>query len=281
VAGVQAPADRHYRRPDVRPARRRRLGARLLRIARLGAPALVVTAGLFWVGQIVLESRLLAVSRVVVRGNDRLSAADIDALLEGLRGQNILEVDFERYRRQLLASPWIASVTLWRLLPATVEVRVVERVPMALARLADELYLVDRDGVIIDEFGPEHREFDLPIVDGLVRSPAGGGSLVDPDRVRLAAQLLAALGERPGLLAQVSQIDVAIERDAVVLLDRDPVRLHLGDRQFVERLQNYLDLAPALREQFAGVDYVDLRFDERVFVRAAGRVEADAVERRE
>ena len=69
---------------------------------------------------------------------------------------------------------------------------------------------------------------------------------------------------------RLSQIDVADLHDAVVLLEGDPALLHLGDDQFVERLQSYLELAPALRERVPDIDYVDLRFDERVYVRPRG-----------
>jgi cell division septal protein FtsQ len=60
---------------------------------------------------------------------------------------------------------------------------------------------------------------------------------------------------------------VADARNAVVLLDDDPTQLRLGNERFVERLQSYFELAPALREQVPAMDYVDLRFDERVYVR--------------
>ena len=32
-------------------------------------------------------------------------------------------------------------------------------------------------------------------------------------------------------------------------------------------MQSYVDLAPALRDRVPEIDYVDLRFDERVYVR--------------
>ena len=38
-------------------------------------------------------------------------------------------------------------------------------------------------------------------------------------------------------------------------------------RSFVDRLQSYVDLAATLRERVALLDYVDLRFDERIYVR--------------
>jgi cell division septal protein FtsQ len=68
---------------------------------------------------------------------------------------------------------------------------------------------------------------------------------------------------------RVSQIDVSDVRDAVVILDGETALLHLGDTQFAERLQSYLDLAPALHARVPNIDYVDLRFDERVYVRPA------------
>jgi cell division septal protein FtsQ len=55
--------------------------------------------------------------------------------------------------------------------------------------------------------------------------------------------------------------------DAIVLLQNDPALLHLGEERFLERLQAYVDLAPALRDRVPEIDYVDMRFEERVYVR--------------
>jgi cell division septal protein FtsQ len=53
-------------------------------------------------------------------------------------------------------------------------------------------------------------------------------------------------------------------RDAVVVLKDDATRVRLGDSQFVERLQSYIELAPRLREQVPEIEFVDLRFVDRV-----------------
>jgi len=78
------------------------------------------------------------------------------------------------------------------------------------------------------------------------------------------------LASRPKLAGQVSQIDVTDSRNAIVLLKGDTALLRVGDERFTERLQAYLDLMPALRERMPDIDYVDLRFDERVYVRPQG-----------
>ena len=81
--------------------------------------------------------------------------------------------------------------------------------------------------------------------------------------------MIATLAARPEIARRVSQIDVSDLHDAVVFLDGDTELLRIGDSGFVERLQQYIDLAPALHERMAAIDYVDLRFDERLYVRPA------------
>jgi cell division septal protein FtsQ len=71
------------------------------------------------------------------------------------------------------------------------------------------------------------------------------------------------------MAARVSQIDVSDARNAVVLLDGDPTSVRLGDEHFVERLESYVELAPALRERVPEIEYVDMRFGDRVYVRPA------------
>jgi cell division septal protein FtsQ len=269
-ASVSAPADRRFRRPDARPVRRR-LVPFLRRVLRLGVPLVLAVGVGAAVVAFLLTTDALAVRQLVVGGNSRLAPDDLDALLDGLRGKNILRVDFQAYRRRVLESPWVADVAIARVLPSTIRLDITERVPMAIARLDRQLYLVDQSGVIIDEFGPRYAEFDLPIVDGLVTAPARGAPAVDPDRARLTGRFLSSVGEHPALRDRLSQVDVSNEHDVAALLDDDPAWLHLGDAQFAERLQAYLELAPALRERMPDLDYVDMRFGARVFVRARGR----------
>ena len=121
---------------------------------------------------------------------------------------------------------------------------------------------------------------NLPIVDGLAASPQDDHALIDPVLAEFAGRVIANLATRPELARRVSQIDVSDRHNAVVILDGDTALLRLGEAEFVERLQQYVDLAPALRERLTGIDYVDLRFDERLYVRPARPAPANARARR-
>jgi cell division septal protein FtsQ len=174
-------------------------------------------------------------------------------------------------------SPWVEDAALRRVLPGTVDVVIAERQPMGIGRIAGDLYLLDQHGGIIDEFGPNHAEFDLPLIDGLSRATRSQAAnpVVDEGRAALAARVLASLQARPELASRVSQLDVSDVRDAVIILKNDTVLIRIGDDQFAERLQSYLDLASTLREKVPRMDYVDLRFGERVYVRPrAGSLKA-------
>jgi cell division protein FtsQ len=229
--------------------------------------AVSVLGGAGWyAAHAVNDAPTLHVSQIHVRGNQHLARGEVLALLAGLEGQHLLSTDLEVWRRRVLGSPWVEHAALRRVLPSTVEVVIRERLPMAIGRIRGDLYLVDEQGRVIDEYGPNYAQFDLPIVDGLA-DQAAGEPVVDPARAWLAASLLHAFEAQPALMKRISQIDVASAHDAVVLLDQDPALVHVGDEQFVERLQRYLELREALRARVADIEYVDLRFDDRIYVR--------------
>ena len=268
---VSAPADKRFRRARVSPTRRR--GWRHLPWRTL-ARLVVILSAVGYVGYraagLVLSAEALTVTRITVSGNTRLSAGEVLSLLDGLRGRNMVTVDLEAWREKLTASPWVADAAMRRVLPGTVDVFVVERQPIGIGRIGGRLYLIDRRGETIDEFGPNYADLDLPIIDGLASGPRTDGLLIDTARATLASRLLTALEANPALARRVSQLDVTDPRDAVVLLEGDTTLVRVGDEQFVERLQSYLDLVPALRERVPSMDSVDLRFDERVYVRPRG-----------
>jgi cell division protein FtsQ len=270
VSAVAAPADRRFRRAHVKPARRKRTWRALAWPAiRYGLAAAVASLAVYRGVQVSAKAHLLEVNRIVVHGNERLSKGEVLAVLSGLRGESLLWTDLDAWRRRLLSSPWVRDAALRRSLPATVDVVVSERQPIGIGRInGGDMYLVDERGVIIDQYGPQYADLDLPIIDGLA-AVNHDGSLTDERRADLAARLMTALRAKPQVARRVSQIDVADLHNAAVILSGDPAVIQLGEDQFLPRLQSYLELAPALRERVADIDYVDLRFDDRIYVRPA------------
>jgi cell division protein FtsQ len=282
MSAVAAPADRRFRRAHVKPARRRRnWSARLMPLGMYGLFGVLIVYALYRGSSIVAHAHVLEVDRIVVRGNERLAEGDVKALLTGLTGQSLMWTDLDRWRRRLLASPWVRDAVLRRSLPSTVEVVVWERQPIGIGRINGEMYLVDEAGVIVDEYGPQYADMDLPIIDGLTRPADQDGAGTDEARAGLAARVITALRAKPAVARMLSQVDVTDVRNAAVILNGDSAVIQLGDDQFLPRLQGYLELAPSLRARVPDIDYVDVRFDSRIYVRPARAAQKTAEKTRE
>jgi hypothetical protein len=135
----------------------------------------------------------------------------------------------------------------------------------AIGRINGEMYLVDERGVIIDQYGPQYADLDLPIIDGLRRRRAD--AVADRRaRAELAARVIARSRRKPASRAAVAGRRHRSAQRAVIL-SGDPAVIQLGEDQFLPRLAVVPRAGAALRERVADIDYVDLRFDDRIYVR--------------
>ncbi len=264
VPGVQT-HDRRFRRSRGRGEQtaRQRWSTRIWRAAKIGVLSSAVVWAAVFAYTAVTASAWFTVQDIRVRGNDRLSTGEVSMLLDGLRGSNVVVSPLDPWRTRLLGSPWVKDAAIRRVLPDAVDVTILEREAVALVRDGSDLLLMDADGVTIDEYGPRYASLDLPIVEGL--DLEADASAAETPR----ALALAALHdfEGAGLLWRVSQVDVSRARDVVVTMTDDPTLLHLGDGRFAERLQSYIDMARRLQAMSSTLEYVDLRFDDRVYIR--------------
>jgi cell division protein FtsQ len=268
MSAVAAQTDRRFRRAHVKPARRKRSWRAIVRPLLVGITlAAVLLVGAYRTSAIAAHLHMLEVETITVRGNERLSRGEVLAVLNGLRGQSLVWTDLDVWRKRLMASPWVRDAALRRSLPSTVEVVVAERQPIGIGRINSDMYLVDERGIIIDLYGPQYADLDLPIIDGLSAAAGAGGSLTDEGRADLATRVIAAAKAKPGIAHRLSQVDVSDLHNASVILSGDPAVIQLGEDQFPARLQSYLDLAPTLRERVTEIDYIDMRFDDRIYVR--------------
>jgi cell division protein FtsQ len=264
VPGVQ-PHDRRFRRSRARGEQspRQRWLARLWSATKIGVLVGLSGWALAFVYTMATASAWFTVRDLRVQGNQRLSTGEVSMLLDGLRGANVVVTSLEPWRERLMGSPWVKDASLRRVLPDAIDVTIVERRAAAIVRAGRTLQMMDAEGVLIDEYGPRYASLDLPLLEGinLARDAA-------PDQARTALAF-DAIGElaTAGMLWRVSQIDVSKPHDVVVTLNDDMTLLHLGDARFAERLQSYLDMARRLQAMATELEYVDLRFDDRVYIR--------------
>lgn len=272
---VAAPADKRFRRAHVSPRRRRIFdrGSWASIGAVVGGVVLALVLAVVGV-RALLASETLMIAEVTVEGTTRMPEGLVREELADLVGRGMFSVDLDQWRDRVRGLSWVADASMRRVMPDTITVTVTERQPMAIGRIGDSLNVIDRRGVIIDAFGPNYKDLDLPIIDGLAYADEEEVGALEQSRALLAVRLLSDLQRTPELAARVSQVDVSDARNAVVVMKGDTTLLQLGDTGFAERLQSYFDLVPTLREEVPNADSVDLRYGARIFVRPGRQTRA-------
>ncbi len=156
-----------------RPANRRKMAAEgqspLVR-AGLGLLVAVLAIGAFAGGgyalwRAVSESPHFNVRQVIVLHNQMANASDVTALLGVSADQNLFKLDLGSLKAEAEHHPWIASVRVYRRLPATLVVDVTEHKPVALLQSGGFFYVSDK-GVVFKSVRPGENT-DYPIVTGI------------------------------------------------------------------------------------------------------------------
>jgi len=261
-----------YRPPASRVVRptRRRSGRRAL-LPGLVVLALAVAA---LTGVLVLKHHpRFAVTRVVLEGVPESRRSEAEELTDGFLGQPLLFVDLDAAVAELSRRPWVEAAAARRLVPGTLVVSVVSRAPVALARRADGLWTVDRNGNALGPYAGRaiSAADDFVVLEG------------DDERIRAGAAFLGALkAEDPALVTRLS--DVALTDRGLVVTDRvarvrllfapdaaEPGRIAAAAASW----RAALALLPQLARLSLASGEADLRFDGRIVLKtppeSAGR----------
>jgi len=260
------PPERFLRGRQKRGRPTRRIGKLLLKGVALLLALVSIAAVFVWTVTAAGRAPELAVHRVLVEGNEQLSDGEILELIEFSDRANILMLDLERVRVNLLRSAWVADVEIERVLPATLKLSIHERRPVAVAVL-DELYLLASDGTMLDQLSPRYNIEELVLARGL-----RDGDGLDRERAVLAGRLSAELVGDRRLGNLVSELDVREGPGSVSLRLRAPaitVLVHGDD--MIDRLSEVVPLLDGIHARYADLDVVDLRFHGRAYLRLRER----------
>jgi len=279
-ADEEAGRDSAYRRRRQPVRVRRHRTADWLRAARrhwrpllAGAAVLALGAGaealLFHSGWFVLRGS----DQIAIAGAQQADAAGIQAVFSSDLGRNIFFIPLEERRQAIEALPWVRQATVLRVWPARIEVRIVERVPVAFARAGERLRLVDDDGVLLDR--PPQGHYDFPVLDGLA-----GVNAAQPNAPRWRSQRLAQMRQFAALRADldrngqhhshdVSEVDLSNPGDLgarVAVPGGGTVLIHFGDRSFAARYALFLSQIGGWLQKYPSMVSVDLHYDGEAIV---------------
>jgi len=185
---------------------------------------------LLLLGWLVGFSSVLGVRTVTVTGEHRVSDVEITAAAGIAHGAPLARLDTAAIRARVAAIPAIRSVSVSTSFPATVHIRVTERVAVGYRQDADRVVLVDADDV---QFASQPHAPRLPEL------------VATGDRARSAAAATVAAALPTGFAGAVARIEVPTTQTITLTLTDGRVVLWGGTDRSAEKAK----LVPVLVHQ--------------------------------
>lgn len=265
-----APLRRPRGKPDARPRWRDQgrwwLLAGLTVLLVLGAIAAVYRLDQFLASnaRFILSGSPDAHPNLSIRGLEYASSARVAGVFAQDFGRSIYLLPVAERRRALLGIDWVREAVVSRRWPNRVEVRIVERTPIAFAMLpigrsnSYEIALVDASGILLSP--PPRARFALPVLYGLSREQPEAGRR---GRVREVLELIHQVQAYAGQISEINAAD-ADNLGITYSVDGRVVRLMLGNQRYLSRLQSFLGHYGEISRRLPYARVFDLRLDDRI-----------------
>lgn len=191
------------------------------------------------------------VKDVMVEGQKYTSEEKISKALKIKPNSPIFALSLKELKTKLEAIEWIKYASVERELPNKIHIAIIERTPIALGQKDKKLYLIDDEGVIINQSDIKSH-LHLPII-------IGEGAEIN------ANSLIKMLRVEPDLFNHISSIIRVSERRWNVRLD-NKIEIKMPEENFEQAWQTVIKLYRKNELLNKDLKVLDLRIENKIFV---------------
>jgi len=211
----------------------------------------------------------LKIDQVKINGNRIVGTNEIIQLSQIQIGSLLYKADLTAIQQNVMSHYYIKDAVVERNLPNSIEIQIIERVPVAMINLSEPLFL-DEDGVVLPKT-VAYRMLDLPMISGISadKSFIFGVTVTQPDEIE-ALQLLAVLRtlNRP-LYHNISEIQLRNGGDIVLYSAEGGIPIIFGRGGLSDKIVRlelfWNDIVRTRGVQ--NLQYVDLRYQDQIVAR--------------
>jgi cell division septal protein FtsQ len=171
---------------------------------------------------------------------------------------NIFLLDISKVQKRLGSYAWVKDVQVRKTFPASLKIDIAARTPAALME-KETIYLIDDEGVALEQS-------DLSAYPGLpLLLDEGHFSQDSQEKLRLTRECLKGLSSEDK--NRVETLDFSDMGDVILQFRGSPTKIKLGADRFAQNLDYYQNNIVRWESELGGLEYVDLRFPDRVIVK--------------
>lgn len=233
--------------------------------------------------RLLYENPAFALRTIEVHTDGVLAPAQLRRWASVPAGANLLALDLATIKRNLEYVPWIASVSVERVLPGTLRVQVTERRAVAQITLPRPgagggvdvvVYHLDANGYVMLPLDARLRstplfqpEPSLPILAGLNPNEVQLGRRIETPAAQAALRLLAAFEQSPlAGLVELRRIDAG-SAGVLVVTTAQGSEVTLGEADFERQLERWREIYDAGARQQLTIASLDLAITNNIPVR--------------
>ncbi len=192
------------------------------------------------------------VQSVVISGQESLDERDILDILGLTSGASLMTFNVDQAQKTLLREPWIKSVSIRKIYPGKLHIKLAERQSFAIWQRGRIVSVIDENGLVLDHFN-ETRHNDLPI-------------LVGHGAQRQGAEFMSLLQKFPTIASRVRASMLHSERRWDILLD-NKVTVKLPESNMAEALLKLSELDHEKDILSKDLVSIDMRLPDRLVMR--------------
>jgi len=272
-------------RSDQVQATRLRLGLLALVVPAVTVLALVIVwrLGLATLNAFVYENADFAIQQIDVQTDGVIAPEQLRRWTGVKPGANLIALDLAAVKRNLELVSVIDSVSVERVLPRTLKIRVTERDPIAQVNvpradgangIAVSVFQLDVDGMVMQPLDPRlctvplaKVNSELPVIAGVNAFQMQPGRRVELPQVQAALQLIAAFARSPmSGLVDLRRVDISAPGVVVATTGQGSV-ITFGSENLDQQLRRWRQIYDLGVRQQRAIASVDLAVANNVPVR--------------
>lgn len=211
-------------------------------------------------------------ARFVVQGNRLQKTEEIERVASKFIGKKMSDVSLSDIVDSILTLPYVRRAIATKELPDAIRVRIEERQPVAMARIGDDLKLIDEAGYAMNKSGAMSETGRLPLLSGfskVERDSATGLAKLNGAEAETALAFCKALRETRFARLVVSEVRVvsASQLQAFAASGEAKFLFAKGDyERQLERFEAFWKQV-IVKRGVKPFEYVDVRFDGKIFAK--------------
>jgi len=205
---------------------------------------------------------LFPVREVVFSGNMHLSEGELMTITGIDKNESLLTLSAKGLSTKLLQSPWIRDVSIRKEFPYRILIKIGETSPFAILETKGRTFLIDERGRMLEEL--KGTVPFLPIINA------------DPfrnhDNFMEALNLAKAIKDRQ-IATERTRVEIVADKGPEnISMVLDNVVIKVGHGDYEQKLNRLFALEDEIKKRAITVDYVDLRFANKVVVKPISEV---------